>query len=109
MIVLSKPDIIETYLRTEELAVYLNRTQLHEGGHGHEHAQGRDLTPEQTLALLSYMLEHNRSHAEELHDLGHALAGQGRAEAAELVHGAVHYFEHGNEKLAEALELIKGE
>lgn len=55
------------------------------------------------------MLEHNRSHAEELHDLGHALAGQGRAEAAELVHGAVHYFEHGNEKLAEALELIKGE
>lgn len=85
------------------------RIALHEGGHGHEHAHGRELTPEQTLALLSYTLEHNRSHAEELHDLGHALAGQGRAEAAEKLREAVHCFEQGNEKLSEALELIKGE
>lgn len=85
------------------------RTALHEGGHGHEHAHGRELTPEQTLALMSYMLEHNRSHAEELHELGHSLAGQGREDAAALLHEAVHLFEHGNEKLEAALKLVKGE
>ena len=77
--------------------------------HEHTHENAPELTPEQTLALLSYTLEHNRSHAEELHDLGHALAGQGRAEAAEKLHEAVRCFEQGNEKLSEALELIKGE
>ena len=65
------------------------------------------LTPEQTLALMSYMLEHNRSHALELHDVAHALTAQGHSDAAEMVHSAVHQMEHGNEDLAAALKLIK--
>ena len=65
--------------------------------------------PEQTLALMTYMLEHNRSHAEELHNIAHALENQGRHEAANLVGDAVHYFGHCNDKLEEALRLVKGE
>lgn len=88
---------------------------LHEGGHGHEgcghhheHADGgANLTPEQTLALMSYMLDHNRSHADELHNICHALEDQGKADASALVAEAVHYFDHCNEKLDEALKLVK--
>ena len=47
------------------------------------HAGAPELSEEQTLALMSYMLEHNRSHAEELHNIAHALENQGRHEAAE--------------------------
>ena len=91
------------------------------GGHGHEqahehaahhehtHPDSPELTPEQTLALMSYMLEHNRSHAEELHNIAHALEAQGRAGAAGIVGEAVHYFGHCNDKLEEALRLVKEE
>lgn len=85
------------------------KTALHEGAHGHEHSHGAELTGEQTLALLAYTLEHNRSHARELHDLAHALEAHGHEEAAQSVHEAVHFFEHGNDKLAEALLLAKGD
>jgi len=76
----------------------------HVCGHHHEHGDTPELTPEQTLALMSYMLEHNRSHAEE-----HALEHQGKPEAAKLVSEAVHYFGHCNDRLEEALRLVKGE
>ena len=55
------------------------------------------------------MLEHNRSHAEELHGVAHALEHQGKPEAAKLVSEAVHYFGHCNDRLEEALRLVKGE
>lgn len=80
---------------------------LHEGGHGHSHAEhehmSKELSPEQTLALLTYMLDHNRSHAEELHGVCHSLESQGQTEAAEAVARALHYFDHGNEELEAAL------
>ena len=85
------------------------KTALHEGAHGHEHSHGAELTGEQTLALLAYTLEHNRSHAEELHGVAHALEHQGKPEAAKLVAQAVHYFGHCNDRLEEALRLVKGE
>ena len=100
-----------------------NKTLLHFGEHagGHEHAHEHachhehthegapELTPEQTLALMTYMLEHNRSHAEELHNIAHALEKQGKHEAANLLGDAVHYFGHCNDKLEEALQLVKAE
>jgi hypothetical protein len=43
-----------------------------------------------------------------LHEIYHALVASGKTEAAELVHSAMHEFDHGNEKLAEALKLIGG-
>lgn len=81
----------------------------HVSGHHHEHGDTPELTPEQTLALMSYMLDHNRSHAEELHGVAHALEHQGKPEAAKLVAEAVHYFGHCNDRLEEALRLVKGE
>lgn len=89
--------------------MFILRMALHEGGHGHEHTHDISLTPEQTIALLGYTLEHNRSHAEELGDLALALELQGKDEAAQSVHEAIHFFEHGNDRLNEALLLAKGE
>ena len=37
--------------------------------HSHEHTGDKPMSPEEVLALLNYMLDHNRHHADELHDL----------------------------------------
>ena len=78
----------------------------HEHGHchDHEHPHAHDVhSPEETL--LTYMLGHNRHHAEELHELAHSVDG----EAQQLLHDAVVDFTLGNEKLEEALRILKGE
>ena len=80
----------------------------HEHGHchDHEHPHAHDVhSPEETLALLTYMLGLNRHHAEELHALAHSVDG----EAQQLLHDAVVDFTLGNEKLEEALRILKGE
>ena len=77
----------------------------HDHDHGHEHTHAQH-SPEEALALLAYMVQHNRHHAEELHELAHDL---GDSEAAQLIHDAVVDFEVGNKKLAEALVVLKGE
>ncbi|MGI6218000.1 MAG: hypothetical protein ACOYIK_10380 [Coriobacteriales bacterium] len=71
--------------------------------HGNVPAEGTPV--DKQVALLAYMVDHNRSHAEELHELAHEMDG----EAAELVHSAVELFDKGNEKLAQALKIVKGE
>ena len=80
----------------------------HDHTHGHDHAcdhcHGAKPAPKD-IALLKYMLEHNRDHARELSETGLKLGGG----AAELISEAVHYFEHGNEKLQKAVELITRE
>lgn len=72
--------------------------------HDHEHAHDRH-SPEETLALLGYMSDHNRQHAQELHELAHSVDG----EAAQLLHEAVVDLTVSSEKLAEALRILKGE
>ena len=72
----------------------------HDHEHHHEHS-----SPEETLALLTYMLGHNRHHAQELHDLAHGVEG----EAADLLQGAVDDLGHSNDKLERALAILKGE
>ena len=69
-----------------------------------EHAHDRH-SPEETLALLGYMADHNRQHAQELHELAHSVDG----EAAQLLHEAVVDLTVSSEKLAEALRILKGE
>lgn len=84
----------------------------HEHGHGgqtHTHGEGKAQSIEESLALLGYMLEHNRHHAEDLHELLHGLEAAGSKEAAALATEALHFYEHGNDKLAEALTRLKGE
>ena len=43
--------------------------------HDHSHAHGQEVSPEERLALLKYMVQHNAHHAEELHELAHTLEG----------------------------------
>ena len=84
--------------------------------HEHEHANGHSHTHgpvtafdsvEQAEALMRYMLEHNRHHAEELHELCHKLEASGKNDAAQLIDEAVDRFFAGNELLAKALEALK--
>ncbi len=70
----------------------------HDHPHTHEHH-----SPQETLALLGYMVSHNQHHAEELHDLAHSVEG----EAQQLLHEALVDFTVSNEKLAEALRILK--
>ena len=81
----------------------------HEHSHPHEHGDIPAFDSlEQAEALMSYMLDHNRHHADELHEVGHKLAHSGKEEAAKLIHDAVDAFNKGNELLAKALEALKG-
>lgn len=87
---------------------------MHDHPHGHEHqhehpGNGGMNTDQQTLALLKYMLEHNRHHAEELHDLAHQLNGQGKGAAADRIHEAIHSFNEGNDLLEQALTAIESD
>ena len=76
-------------------------------GHDHHHHHDAPQEAGESLALLTYMLDHNRHHAEELHDLAHELSDEGKDAAAELLHEALEAYEQGNEKLAKALEAAK--
>ena len=76
----------------------------HEHEHTHEHGHTHEVhSPEETVALLTYMVGHNQHHAEELHELAHSVEG----EAQQLLHEAVVELTLGNEKLAEALRILK--
>lgn len=78
----------------------------HEHEHIHEHGHTHEVhSPEETVALLTYMVGHNQHHAEELHELAHSVEG----EAQQLLHEAVVELTLGNEKLAEALRILKEE
>ena len=80
----------------------------HLQGHGHSHDELQPMSREEILKLLSYMLDHNRHHAEELHELCHKLEATGKGAAAQLIDEAVDRFGDGNELLARALEALKG-
>lgn len=75
---------------------------MHEHNHDHHHCHACETNTEETVALLRYMLDHNRHHADELHDLAHNLD----ADAKELIHAAVIDFERGNDKIAKALNIL---
>jgi len=77
---------------------------MHEG-HDHHHHDVSEAG--KNLALLTYMLDHNRHHAEELHDLAHELEHEGKAAAAALLHEALTAFDQGNDKLEQALAAAK--
>ncbi|MDR0446043.1 MAG: hypothetical protein LBH17_03300 [Oscillospiraceae bacterium] len=53
--------------------------------HAHDDAHGAVKSREEAEALLQFTLRHNRSHEEELHDLGHALEALGLSAAANEV------------------------
>ena len=78
----------------------------HEHAHMHENITAFD-SKEQAIALVSYMLEHNKAHTEELHEICHKLEASGEKESAALVDNAVDYFRDGDDVLEKALEALK--
>ena len=81
----------------------------HSHAHAHDHCYSEPPgAPPKDLALLKYMLEHNKQHAHELSEVGGRLAGAGLAEAAALIGEAAHYFDHANDKLEKAILLCRG-
>ena len=80
---------------------------MHEGHSHHSHEDIGDV--KKSVALLTYMIEHNRHHADELHELAHTLEHQGQFEAAALIADGLTYFRDGNDKLEAALEQIQTE
>ena len=74
----------------------------HADGTVHSHSHSTAASPEEALALLKYMLDHNRHHAEELHDLAHNFDEV----APDLLHEAVDKLGESNDLIEQALSLI---
>ncbi len=81
------------------------------GFHHHHHDEEPKAfeSVEQAVAVMSYMLEHNQHHAEELHELSHRLEAMGKSEASYLLDDALDKYASGNAMLAAALENLRKE
>ncbi len=84
------------------------------GDHGcgsHTHCgscEGGDCKNE-TVALLTYMLQHNEHHAQELDQMAENLEKLGMSAAAKTIKEGVADFQKGNMRLGLALTLVKEE
>jgi hypothetical protein len=76
---------------------------MHDHNHPHSHSHAGASSPEEALALLTYMLSHNRHHAEELHDLAHCFDDV----AEDLIPQAVDKLGESNDLIEQALSLIR--
>lgn len=70
--------------------------------HGTEHQSGEKKDP--TLALLTYLVDHNEHHAADLSEMADKIEKEGREETAMLMKEGVKELEKGNALLARALE-----
>ena len=70
-------------------------------GHHHEHSV--PVGADKTLAVLTYMLDHNVHHCAELKDLAASLSGEAQHQ---LLH-AVEAFDEANDHLAKAVAELK--
>ena len=61
----------------------------------------------ETVALLTYMLQHNEHHAAELDEMADKLEKAGMADAAKQIREGVSDFQKGNMRLSLALTLVK--
>lgn len=75
-------------------------THIHTANHG-----GADniSAKDELVALLKYMIGHNRSHTEELDKIIGKLGELGDASAVNYVKSAVDFYSNGNDALAKAL------
>ena len=75
---------------------------MSEHHHYHHH---EEMSRENAVTLLEYMLDHNRHHTEELEEAMSFV----NEEATSFIHEAVHAYEKGNALLAEALKKMRNE
>ena len=111
-----------THEHTHADGVTHNHTHTHEegGDHAHTHeggcqshdhcgsCQGGDCKNE-SVALLTYMLQHNEHHAQELDQMADNLEKLGLSASAKTIKEAVVDFQKGNMRLGLALTLVKEE
>jgi ABC-type Zn2+ transport system substrate-binding protein/surface adhesin len=89
----------------------------HADGEGHEHSHGTmDCTncsggdcKNESVALLTYMCQHNEHHAAELDQMADNLQKLGMQGAAHAIREAVSDFQKGNMRLNLALTVLKDE
>ena len=62
---------------------------------------------DENVAVLAYMLDHNKHHALELKEIAKHLREVGKDEAAAQIEKGVEDFEKGNMRLSIALSLVK--
>lgn len=90
----------------------------HDHGHSHEECHEecshehcgncQEADPKQQLtALLTYMLQHNQSHAAELDQMAEKIRSAGMEQAAEQIKKGVDEFQKGNMYLSLALSMVK--
>ena len=86
----------------------------HDHGHDHHHHHegcgcgcGGHEQQDENVAVLAYMLDHNRHHALELKEIAKHLREVGKDEAAAQIEKGVEDFEKGNMRLSIALSLVK--
>ena len=85
----------------------------HDHEHGHHHHEGCGCgcggheVQDENVAVLAYMLDHNKHHALELKEIAKHLREVGKDEAAAQIEKGVEDFEKGNMRLSIALSLVK--
>lgn len=70
--------------------------------HGH-HDHHRKLEGKEVEILLKHMLEHNKSHSQELHQIAHGL----EEEKQRLLHDVVRLYEEADRRFEEALHSLE--
>lgn len=71
----------------------------------HEHHHHHDISnKDEVLALITYMVNHNKSHTSELESLANRIDDKS---AYESVMNAIENYNKGNECLANALDMLK--
>ena len=73
--------------------------------HSHDHSHAAAAGDGKTVAVLTYMLEHNEHHCGELREMAAGLSGEAQHQ---LLH-AVEAFEEANSHLAKAVEELKSQ
>ena len=98
-----------------------SHTHGHEDEHEHMHEDGGTCagencntcggcggeTADRNVALLTYMYQHNQSHAAELDQMAARLSQEGMVQAAEQIRKAVDEYQKGNMYLNLALTFVK--
>ena len=88
----------------------------HDCGCGHDHHHhhegcdcgcGGQEQQDENVAVLAYMLDHNKHHALELKEIAKHLREAGKDDAAAQIEKGVEDFEKGNMRLGIALSLVK--
>ncbi|MDR1042687.1 MAG: hypothetical protein LBL54_02145 [Clostridiales Family XIII bacterium] len=100
-----------THTHTHEHAHTHPHEHSHDGGHSHmaDKIDGgaSGMSKSKLKALLSYMKDHNREHAKELHGLLDAIKELDADEILDLIENGAKSIEEAAEQIEQALEVLE--